>query len=140
MLTPTKRHYAILLCFPSLPQLPVPSPLTIFRSSYSLVNSRLRISSSWTRDLEDSTRASFGVITPSVWMRSSILAKRGWGTVVMSAMMAQICGVGPTFIAGERNLWILQQLGTQHVGEGVVLFKKGKDRAVGSSYVCLSVH
>lgn len=42
------------------------SPLTIFRSSYSFVNSLLRISRSLTRPLQQFTKASLGVISPSV--------------------------------------------------------------------------
>ena len=55
----------------------VPSPLTIFRNSYSLVNSRLNTSKSPTSCLQQLTRASLGVIAPSVCTRSSIFAKRG---------------------------------------------------------------
>lgn len=60
---------------------PFTSPLTIFRSSYSFVNSRLRISRSLTRPLQQLTRASFGVTSPSVWTRSSKVANSGWGTI-----------------------------------------------------------
>ena len=51
--------------------------LTILRSSYSLVNSRLRMPRSLTRSWQAVINASFGVRVPSVWIRSSNFGIKG---------------------------------------------------------------
>jgi len=61
----------------------VAAPATILRSSYSLVNSLLSWPSSARSERAVAMMASLGVRVPSVWTRSSMVAKRGWGTGVV---------------------------------------------------------
>lgn len=115
------------------------SPLTILRSSNSFVNSRLKTSSSETKLRQHATRASFGVISPSVWIRSSNLEKRGWGTmrdllvydleVLLSIVILELQS-RHTLVTGENDMRILQKMSTEHVGECVILLVEGKDRGV----------
>lgn len=55
------------------------APVTIFLSSYSLMNSRSSTLSSDTKSRQAPNRASLGVISPSVEHRNSNVGKRGWG-------------------------------------------------------------
>jgi hypothetical protein len=87
------------------------APLTIFRSSYSFVNSLLRISKFPTNSLQQFTKASFGLTSPSVWIRSSIVAKRGWGT---SSYELESASTTPTLtlVPCEDNMVVFEEVRT----------------------------
>lgn len=74
-------------------------------------------------------------MSPSVWIRSSKLAKRGCGTYdnQVTVVLAMAHDLITNLIGCKHDVAILQKFLTEHVGEGMVFLVEGEDDSVGSS-------
>ena len=98
------------------------TPLTILRSSYSLVNSLLKTSRLPTSSLQQFTIASLGLRSPVVWTRSSKVAKSGWGTSRRVSNCRKRIERSPTLVSCEQHAGVLKKICAEHICERMIFF------------------
>lgn len=112
---------------------------TIFRSSYSCLNSRSKVANSATRSLQHAITASFGVISPSVWTRSSKVGKSGWGTCGLLTKGSLNTNAATYSISSKKNVAWRQEFGSKQVCQRVILLVENKIWCVWHPYNIISI-